>query len=423
MTTFLSILATFIEFICFYIAGKSILQQTLRPTQTDCLFCLLYLLVIGCFSNASPSYLLLAGQFLLLIYFIVNTKPRILNSILLYVLIFSIITCTQMLLVTILGMIQRPLSGTFSDIIGNSLTLGLLFLFCRIFPLHKLYQWMIQSSLICRIILLNSYFIALLLVFFNKIDMPGFYQSSMISLLIVTLFLSANLCILYYDQQMQMQQQQLEFYEKNQTIYADLIQDIRASQHEYSNRLQHLEHLPLVCKDYTSLCTALGNYTRQYKKPIQAYPLLRINMPLLAASLYSLYTKAEAKQITIQFDVVSEILHSSVPEHELTDYLCILTQNAIEACKPGDIIYVFLESDEQHVHFTIRNPSRVSYSPSEVSQFFRKGYTTKQNDTPDTKRGFGLYTLSRNVQKKHGMIFADCIEFHDIYWIIFQLIL
>ena len=222
---------------------------------------------------------------------------------------------------------------------------------------------------------------------------------------------------------MNIQQQQLIFYKKNQTIYANLIEDIRANQHEYSNRLQHLEHLPLVCKDYDSLRAALGNYTKQYKKTIQAYPLLRINMPLLAASLYSLYTQAETKGITIQFDVVSEILHSSVPEYELTDYLCILTQNAIEACKPGDIIYVFMESDDQHVHFTIRNPSRVSYSPSEISNFFKKGYTTKQDVDSNLKHGFGLYTLSHNIKKRHGILFADCIEFDEIYWIIFKMIL
>ena len=423
MTTCLSILATFLEFICFYVLGKSILQRTFKPTHIDLLFCLLYLLLIGCFSNASSGYLLLTGQIIWIAYFIKSTIPRILNSVLLYGLIFSIITCIQILLVTILGGLHHPLSGKYSEIIGNILTLSLSLLFCHILPLYKLYNWMIQSALVCRIILLNSYFIALTLVFFNKIDMPGFYQSSILNLLVIALFLSANVCVLYYDQQMNIQQQQLIFYKKNQTIYANLIEDIRANQHEYSNRLQHLEHLPLVCKDYDSLRAALGNYTKQYKKTIQAYPLLRINMPLLAASLYSLYTQAETKGITIQFDVVSEILHSSVPEYELTDYLCILTQNAIEACKPGDIIYVFMESDDQHVHFTIRNPSRVSYSPSEISNFFKKGYTTKQDVDSNLKHGFGLYTLSLNIKKRHGILFADCIEFDEIYWIIFKMIL
>ena len=75
------------------------------------------------------------------------------------------------------------------------------------------------------------------------------------------------------------------------------------------------------------------------------------------------------------------------------------SQDAIEACKPGDIIYVFMELDDQHVHFTIRNPSRVSYSPSEMSNFFKKGYTTKQDVDSNLKRGFGLYSLSHNIKK------------------------
>ncbi len=60
---------------------------------------------------------------------------------------------------------------------------------------------------------------------------------------------------------------------------------------------------------------------------------------------------------------------------------------------------MFMELDDQHVHFTIRNPSRVSYSPSEMSNFFKKGYTTKQDVDSNLKRGFGLYSLSHNIKK------------------------
>ena len=179
------------------------------------------------------------------------------------------------------------------------------------------------------------------------------YHSYLFLFLFITVLLSINSCILYYDFQLDKKEQLLLSYKKNQPIYADLIHDIRASQHEYSNRIQHLENLPLICKDYDSLCKALSNYTNQYKNTICAYPLLRINMPLLAASLYSLYTQAENKDIHLQFDIVSEFIQSAVPEYELSDYLCILTQNAIEACSPGDTVYIHMLSENGHLHFSI----------------------------------------------------------------------
>ena len=38
--------------------------------------------------------------------------------------------------------------------------------------------------------------------------------------------------------------------------------------------------------DYTSLCEAICQHTAKYTEPLQNYPLLQINMQLLAASMY-----------------------------------------------------------------------------------------------------------------------------------------
>lgn len=418
MITIYSMIATFIEFLCIYILGKCIRQQSYKPKQHDVIFGLLYIIMVGGIPNTSPNYLLLAGQIILISYFLLSNTSQIIQSILLYGLIFILITGAQSLLIILLGAFQQTLSGIHANMIGNLLTFIILVIFCAIIPLAKIYTRIIHAALWTRLVLLNTYIIALILIFYNKIDIQTSYQSYMLLLLVITLLFSANTCVLYYDLQMEKQKQRLAFYEKNQPIYADLIQDIRANQHEYSNRLQHLETLPLICKDYDSICTALSNYTKSYKKPIQAYPLLRINMPLLAASLYNLYLRAEVQQITIQFDVVSKLLQSSVPEYELTDYLCILTQNAIEACCAGDTIYVHMESIDGRVHFSIRNPSKTEYSPEEISKFFKKGYSTKNSEK---QRGYGLYTLLNNIRKQKGTISADCLYYDNTYWIMFEL--
>lgn len=419
----LSCLATLLEFICVYILAKFITNTSFIPKQIDIIFCLLDILFVGCFPKASSVYLLFAGQVILISYFLVTETSKLTHSILLYGFIFACITLLQTIIIMVLGITDLTLFGTYEEIIGCFLTLLLLCFSCLVIPYRKIYHWLIHTALLCRIILINTYLITLGLTFFYKINMQTAYQSYLFLFLLITLLLAANSCILYYDFQLDKKEQLLLSYQKNQPIYADLIHDIRASQHEYSNRIQHLENLPLTCKDYDSLCNALSNYTKQYKKTIQAYPLLRINMPLLAASLYSLYTQAEAQQIHLQFDVVSEVIQSSVPEYELSDYLCILTQNAIEACSPGDTIYVHMISENGQLHFSIRNPSKIFYSPEEINEFFHKGFTTKKDSPKDSsqKHGYGLYQLLSNIRKQHGTICADCLFYDGVYWIVFEL--
>ena len=256
---------------------------------------------------------------------------------------------------------------------------------------------------------------------------------------LLTLLAAINIWILYYDQRTRFQQQEIDSYQKNMPIYDSLIQEIRAGQHEYANHLQSLANLSVMYKDYDSLSRALQSYSLEFSNPMANYPLLQINMPLLAASLYSMASHAQEKGIALQFDIVNAVLESHAPEHELTDYITILTQNAIEACKAGDTVYALLDSKEGSVQYEIRNPVPAMISPEEIGNFFKRGYSTKQTQADsdaaskradsaaygqaDDKRGLGLYYLQTNVTKSGGSVGADCVCYEDSYFIIFRLAL
>ena len=236
--------------------------------------------------------------------------------------------------------------------------------------------------------------------------------------------IAANSCILYYDQKLYAREQALIAYQKNLPIYEALIGEIRSSQHEYSNRLQSLQFLSESCNTYDELVAALHKYTEAYSKPLHSYPLLQIDMPLLSASLYNLSSRAEKKEIAVRYDVVSENIHSHAPEEELSDFCCILLQNAIEACSSGDSIYIHMSSTEEYFSFEIRNPTKEFYSQKQISQFFKKTYSTKQNlqKEDEIPHGLGLYHLLNQIIKYNGKISADCISFNGEYWMIFKLI-
>lgn len=234
--------------------------------------------------------------------------------------------------------------------------------------LRNMYDRIRYAALPFRLLLINSYMVLLFLLLSFKLNLLTLYKDEISAIIYccTALFLVAiNLWLLYYDQRTRLQQQAINSYHKNMPLYDSLIQEIRANQHEYVNHLQSLANLPVMYKDYESLSKALQSYAQEFSNPMADYPLLQINMPLLAASLYNLSILAREKGITLQFDIAATTLKSHIPEHELTDYITALTQNAIDACKEGDTIYIRLDSKDGSVRFEIRNPS-YSTIPSQI---------------------------------------------------------
>ena len=309
--------------------------------------------------------------------------------------------------------------------------------------LRNMYNKIRYAALPFRLILINSHMALLFLLLSFKLNLLTLYKDEISAVIYccTTLFLIAiNIWILYYDQRTRLQQQEIDSYQKNMPIYDSLIHEIRAGQHEYANHLQSLANLSVMYKDYDSLSRALQSYSQEFSNPMANYPLLQINMPLLAASLYSMASHAQEKGIALQFDIVNAVLESHAPEHELTDYITILTQNAIEACKAGDTIYALLDSKEGSVQYEIRNPVPAMISPEEIGNFFKRGYSTKQTQAgsdaaskqassdatskqADDKRGLGLYYLQTNVTKSGGSVGADCVSYEGSCHMIFRLML
>ena len=293
---------------------------------------------------------------------------------------------------------------------------------------ESLFDYVKQASYLLRILTLNTYLVILFCLAFFKIYPQQIYEILSLVITLLTLLAAINIWILYYDQRTRLQQQEIDSYQKNMPIYDSLIHEIRANQHEYANHLQSLANLSVMYKDYDSLSRALQSYSQEFSNPMANYPLLQINMPLLAASLYSMASHAQEKGIALQFDIVNAVLESHAPEHELTDYITILTQNAIEACKAGDTVYALLDSKDGAVRYEIRNSVPAMIPPEEIGNFFKRGYSTKQSHVDadgsvqsDNKRGLGLYYLQTNITKAGGSVGADCVDYARTYYMIFTL--
>lgn len=419
----LSYISTFLEFACVYFAGKSFLHISYKPTKNDCIALLSILLILCQIPKNNSALPWVIGQLIYFVYLCSFNTKNLLHSILLFCLTLTYIVIIQFFATPIICFLPENLNTHIIGISGNLTTLILIMLIFQLKPVKEIYYKIIHSILPYRLILINSYLIIFTLLLLFKLNPTELYHNLIGVLIIVFLIIIANGCVLYYDQKILTQQQELLTYQKNLPIYESLIHEIRNNQHEYSNRIQSLQNLAETCNDYESLKSAIKKYTYHYAQPLHAYPLLQINMPLLAASLYNLSCRAESNGIEIQFDVISEQLQSHATEIQLSDFASTLLQNAIEACETGDNIYVHISSNNGIVDLEIRNPVKQFLQAQDIAKFFQKNYSTKKKiDKNDiVPHGVGLYNLMKEITKLNGNIGADCIEYGGKNWIIFRL--
>lgn len=230
-----------------------------------------------------------------------------------------------------------------------------------------------------------------------------------------------NIACIFYENKIVEKQNQLASYQTNYPIYNSLLTDIRASQHEYANRMHTISTLIHSCKTFDEITDALNKMVC-VPKSMPSYPLLQINMPILAASLYHQYMTALEDGIHIQFDVQDANLVSQIDEVLLSDLASILLQNAVEESVDGDIIYVRIFTNNSKTTFEVRNPVKRMYPPEEISNFFKKNYTTKRRPKPDgLPHGHGLSFLKGVIHRNDGKITADCIEFRDQFFMIMKI--
>ncbi|MGN0367637.1 MAG: sensor histidine kinase [Wujia sp.] len=410
------IIPSILEFITFYLVTHFFLAETMKPKKKDLIFifCIVFVSVWG---HNHPTASWIFGVVLYLLYSLCVSSGNLIDRLLLYCLSYTSIVLFQLMVVFFVALADISYDERYMALIGSVMSIVITFLAVRFTPYRHLYTTLKNTAFLYKILLINSYLVLAIILLFMKDKTIQFYQNLSFFITVTAVLFIFNLYVLYYEQHLQMERQKAISYQENLPIYKALIDEIRSNQHEFNNRIQSLGQLPLTCKDYESLCREISKNTNQYKLPSRSYALLQLNMPLLSATLYNLYTKANEQGIHIIFDIASTNIQSHAPEYLLADFASIVTENAIEACKEGDNIYVQISSKNNYLHFEVRNPSENLYTIEEINNFFKKGYSTKEQNTK-TQHGLGLYYLTKELMQYDGSISADCAGYDNQNWII-----
>lgn len=180
----------------------------------------------------------------------------------------------------------------------------------------------------------------------------------------------------------------------NQTLTL-LHDNIRCFKHDFDNIIQ-------ILGGYIDLNDMNG--LRKYYKSLLAECKLTNNLNILNPqtinnpSIYSLlnnkYYKASEYNVTINFEIFSDLSKINSDIYELSRILGILLDNAIEAARETDekIINIILKSDKRKQIFIIEN-SCIDNNIS-TTKIFEKGYSTKENNS-----GIGLWKVHKILAK------------------------
>lgn len=301
------------------------------------------------------------------------------------------------------------------SIIALTGLVAICYILYRFIPLHHLYQILMASDLVSRMVVINLYLVVTTGVIYYKMNHASFGEIFILFFIFLSCFVAINSHVVYTRVVIARQKQILHAYEQYQPIVDNLIQDIRMRQHNYDNVLQSFAALPLICQDYDSITAALNKYSTEAFHGNIEMDLLKLNERLVAGLLYTKVQEAKKQGKILDITIKNYVLQTTLPEYLLMECIGILVDNAIEAVPQDSVIHLELHAEHGQVVVITKNVG--AYLSDELlKKMFEVGYTTK-NDT-EKKHGLGLPFLQRIIKKYNGII--SCYNDPDTNEIVFK---
>jgi two-component system, LytTR family, sensor histidine kinase AgrC len=187
----------------------------------------------------------------------------------------------------------------------------------------------------------------------------------------------------------------------------EIIQNIRANEHEYKNHISMLYSMIQVSKSIPEIKEKAGNYIGNINNTNVLSTVLDIESATLKAVLYSKLVECEQLGINLNYTIKNNIEEAYLDDTEITIILSNLLNNAIEATKESNNkkISIDVRKLERYKIEVKNNISGLNIEPSEIEYFFRKGFSSK-----GTGRGYGLYNVKKIVKKYKGTIYARVVD-------------
>lgn len=215
-------------------------------------------------------------------------------------------------------------------------------------------------------------------------------------------------------------QAELKLHKLYEKSFQNLIDDIRAKQHEFDNHINTIYSQHFLYKTYDELVNAQKTYCKNVTEENRFNKILSQGNKTVLAFLYGKLTEAEKSGVKVNYKVNIGELESKLPVHKVIELLGSLLDNAIEALKGEEKLtgleLIVLENQSEIMIRVSNECGELHYS--DIQNFFKKGYSGKGRD-----RGYGLYNVKKICDEYGVKIEANLDEQEEKRWIHFTLII
>jgi len=252
-----------------------------------------------------------------------------------------------------------------------------------------------------RILVSNTAILLLLVLVIFQFDLSLMLHWLPVTAGVLVLLVFGDGVIILFEQHRIQSQRRMQLVEQYLPLVEELIEQVRARQHEYSNQMMAFSAALTTANDLEEARENVASLLHNTKLAGVDRELLKCDSKVIGGMLYGKVKQAELKHIRINVTIAGAFLLRSLPEADWVEIIGILTDNAVEASASGDVLYIRAIEENNSILFTVSNPHN-ALSNVEFVQMFRRGWTTKAAGG----HGYGLFNVRNAAERCGGKIVA-----------------
>ena len=183
-------------------------------------------------------------------------------------------------------------------------------------------------------------------------------------------------------------------------LIQELLDEMKASEHEYKNHLNILYCMIQVCKEDELKDRAKKYIGNVFENKNLLNNLSYIENTILKGVLLSKINQAEKNEIICKYKIDSQLEGIALDDSELTVVLSNLFNNAIESASNSEKKYIDIFTTYKNGKYIIE----VSNSVSNFTEDMIPSISKIRFSTKGTGRGYGIYNINKIVNKYKGKI-------------------
>lgn len=260
-----------------------------------------------------------------------------------------------------------------------------------------------KSSGFTKIMVTNVFTLLLLLIISANFEAAVIFENRVILLLLLFFVGTFMSWILLVQRKFQMTENRIQATEQYLPIIDDLVMEVRARQHEFSNKLLAISSLVETADTIEVAREKMHSYVESVNLSNGQYELLNMDHKVVAGFLYTKMKRVEQLKRELHIERTIPVHQFKCEDADLIEVLGILIDNALEASVRGDKIHLSMVERAGHLELTVSNPAGYM-SNEQFMNMFEMGYSSKSASSEP--RGYGLYNVKEIAARYNARIIA-----------------